>query len=80
MPENEKVKILRDWVEEMCVLTDDLEKLELTPGTPSYNFQQGMVAAARRYRLSKDQDSENTILNFIPPNSFDLIFKSGSGE
>lgn len=37
-------------IEEMLVLTDEFAKLELVPGTPTYDLQQGLIASAKRYR------------------------------
>ncbi len=44
------MKTLEECADEMCKAADDLEKIPLTPGTPWYDFQQSIVAAARRYR------------------------------
>lgn len=44
---------LREWAEESCKLTDELEKEVLCPGSPEYELQQSLIRSAKRYRESK---------------------------
>jgi hypothetical protein len=51
---NEVVKAIED----MCLLVDEFAKSDVTPGTPLYNFQQGMIANVKRYRDNKGKQDE----------------------
>lgn len=44
--------IIDGWSERLCKMTDELAKQEFTFGSPEYKFQQGMVAATKKYRES----------------------------
>jgi hypothetical protein len=50
---------LIDAIEEMCLLTDEFAKCDITPNTPLYNFQQGLITNVKRYRDAKAKDEEN---------------------
>ncbi len=50
---------LIDAIEEMCLLTDEFAKSDITPNTPLYNFQQSLIANVKRYREAKAKDEEN---------------------
>lgn len=50
---NELIKAIED----MCELVDEFAKSDITPGTPLYNFQQGMIANVKRYRDKKNESS-----------------------
>lgn len=52
-----KIETLEDYCNEMCKTADDLEKLDLTPGTSIHEFRQTFCAAARRYRKSKENQN-----------------------
>jgi len=47
---------LIEALEEMCLLTDEFAKSDVTPNTPLYNFQQGLIANAKRYRQKKAEE------------------------
>jgi len=49
---------LIEALEEMCLLTDEFAKCDLTPNTPIYNFQQGLIANVKRYREKKSKQKE----------------------
>ncbi len=51
-------KIIKEF-EEMCLLVDEFAKCDITPNTPLYNFQQGMIATVKRYREKKAKEKEN---------------------
>jgi hypothetical protein len=42
-------------IEATCLLVDDFAKQKLTPGTPLYELQQGMIANVKRYRMEKGE-------------------------
>jgi len=46
-------------IEDMCLLVDEFAKSDITPGTPLYNFQQGMIENVKRYREKKLKEKEN---------------------
>ncbi len=45
--------MVKEYIEDMLIATDEIAKLELTPGTPMYNFQQALIASAKIYRAYK---------------------------
>jgi hypothetical protein len=51
---NELIKAIED----MCLLVDEFEKSDITPNTPLYNFQQGLIANVKRYREKKSKQKE----------------------
>ena len=52
---NELIKAIED----MCLLVDEFAKSDITPNTPLYNFQQGLIANVKRYREKKAKENEN---------------------
>jgi hypothetical protein len=56
MSEIKRVNELRNAIEDMCLLVDEFAKSDITPGTPLYNFQQGMIANVKRYRDKKNNE------------------------
>lgn len=49
-------ELIKD-IEEMCLVIDEFAKNDITPGTPLYNLQQGMIANVKRYREKKNDIS-----------------------
>jgi hypothetical protein len=47
-------------IEDMCLLVDEFEKSDITPNTPLYNFQQGLIANVKRYREKKAEENESS--------------------
>lgn len=54
MSEIQRVNELREAIEEICLLVDEIANCDLTPNTPLYNWQQSMIASVRRYRGEKE--------------------------
>ena len=54
-----KVEQLKKDVEELVEMSFEFAKLELKPGTPEYNLQQGLLASAQRYRNYKNKSENN---------------------
>ena len=42
-----------NWTEDMLKLTDEFAKHKLKDGTPEYEFQQGLIRNAKRFRECK---------------------------
>lgn len=46
-------------IEDLCLLVDEFAKCDITPNTPIYNFQQGLIENVKRYREKKAKEQEN---------------------